>query len=80
MTKTPWDELPREVRDAVQRESGGVGDIEVISEGLNSDLTFAAATGSGRLFVKGARLADDFKTRQLRREVSINPYVTHFSP
>lgn len=78
--KTAWHELPREVQDTVNRELGGVADIEMISEGLSSDLTFAAETGSGRLFVKGARLDDDLKTRQLRREISINPYVTHLSP
>ncbi|GAA0967279.1 hypothetical protein [Actinocorallia libanotica] len=80
MTKTPWHELPREVRDAVQRELGDVAGIEAISEGLNSDITLTAETRSGRLFIKGARLDDNLKARQLRREVSINPYVTHLSP
>ncbi|MDX6745082.1 phosphotransferase [Actinocorallia sp. A-T 12471] len=80
MAKTSWHELPRGVRDAVQRELGGVAGVEMISEGLSSDVTFVAETGLGRLFVKGARLDDDLKARQLRREISINPYVTHLSP
>ncbi|MBB4920032.1 phosphotransferase [Streptosporangium saharense] len=80
MTKTLWYELPREVRGAVQREVGGVAGVEEVSDGLNSDLTLAAETGAGRLFIKGSKLDDDLKTRQLRREISISPYVTHLSP
>ncbi len=80
MKKTHWSDLPQEVQDAVRLIVGGVTDIEMISEGLNSELTLAAETESGRLFFKGARLDDSGKSLQLRREISINPYVTHLSP
>jgi hypothetical protein len=80
MTKTQWSDLPQEVQDAARQELGGVSGIEMISEGLNSDITLTAETGSGRVFIKGARLDAEGKILQLRREISINPYVTHLSP
>ncbi|MCD0450582.1 hypothetical protein LO762_15485 [Actinocorallia sp. API 0066] len=55
-------------------------EVEAVSEGLNSDLTVTVEAGVGRLFVKGAKLDDDLKARQLRREIVINQHVTHLSP
>lgn len=80
MTKTPWNALPQEIKESVQSAVGGVTGIEMISEGLNSDLTMSAETERGRLFIKGAKLDSDFRTGQLRREILINPFVTHLSP
>ena len=38
MTKTQWSDLPQEVQDATSQELGGVSGVEMISEGLNSDI------------------------------------------
>ncbi|POM24675.1 Phosphotransferase enzyme family protein [Actinomadura rubteroloni] len=78
--KTDWNDLPQGVRDAVREQAGGIAAVRTISAGWNSEASLVAETGSGPLFVKGARLADTLKVVQLRREISINPYVTHLSP
>lgn len=76
-----WEDLKEDVRDAIQARTGPVMRAEVVSEGINSDITLIIETaGAGRLFVKGTRATDARRVRSLNREASINPYVTAISP
>lgn len=80
MTKTTWQGLPQGVRHAIEGEMGAVVGTEVISGGLNSEVTLVAENSQRRVFIKGAKLQDTHRVIQMRREALVNDYVVNVSP
>ncbi|WP_329116246.1 aminoglycoside phosphotransferase [Streptomyces sp. NBC_01465] len=74
-----FDDLPSEVRTAIEAEIGEILKIENISTGLNSSLSARAYTDSGTTFLKGLRTDHRWVWTQ-QREADINPYVTPLAP
>ncbi|GAA4224837.1 hypothetical protein GCM10022254_05240 [Actinomadura meridiana] len=75
-----WEDLPAQVREAIEEKAGTVVKAEPISEGINSDVTLVLHLRSDRLFVKGSRTDNPRRMRSLGREAVINPYVVPISP
>lgn len=71
-----WAELPVELRRLVERETGTVTGSEEVPEGLNCSLALVLDTGSGPLFLKGARSSAAEEVSRLRREAQIGPTVS----
>lgn len=76
-TRTAWDDLPEQVRAAVQERAGTVHRVHTITRGLNAAFTASLHTDSGVVFAKGVR--SDRAAAQ-RREVEINPRVQPIAP
>src|SRR5690242_17825960 len=53
-----WGGLPAAVRDAVLVETGPVGEVRPVADGLTCSFAAGLRTGSGCWFVKGAPEAD----------------------
>jgi hypothetical protein len=75
--RTAWDELPEQVRDAVEAHTGEVRMVETITAGLNAAVTARLHTDTGLVFCKGVR--SDRAAAQ-RREADINPHVVPIAP
>ncbi|MGX2996045.1 phosphotransferase family protein [Streptomyces sp. JNUCC 64] len=76
-----WEELPLELRDAVERETGVVEASASIPHGFNCTVALDARTArSGRLFLKGVRTSDDEGMSGLRTEVVVHGTGAGCSP
>ncbi|MFI0940268.1 phosphotransferase [Streptomyces sp. NPDC021020] len=76
-----WDELPDELRGAVEARAGKVYSAQQVGAGLNSPAAFVVATArSGPLFFKGVRTEDPEGMRAMRTEERINNAVAGVSP
>ncbi|MEU6059433.1 phosphotransferase [Streptomyces sp. NPDC047097] len=79
--RVAWEELPTELRTAVEEHTGKVLSAEQVSKGLNSPAAFIITTaGNGRLFFKGVRLDDPEGVMATRAEESLNRTVAGVSP
>ncbi|MEU0691175.1 phosphotransferase [Streptomyces uncialis] len=76
-----WDELPGDLRDAVEHRVGGVTRTVRVAEGLNCSLALVIHTRDGDpLFLKGVRAADDAGRAGLLCEELVNGAVGGISP
>lgn len=76
-----WDELPGELRGAVEARAGTVYSAQQAGTGLGSPAAFVVATArSGPLFFKGVRTEDPEGVRAMRTEERINNAVAGVSP
>ncbi|MFC4052895.1 phosphotransferase [Actinomadura syzygii] len=80
MDRVEWESLPSDLRDAVQEAVGPLVKVEPVGEGRRSALAVVAYTGGGRLFLKGAPVADGRAGAQLAREAVVNPWVRTVAP
>lgn len=79
VTAVEFDELPTQVRTAIEVETGQILKAETISAGLNSALSARLHTATGAVFLKGLRTDHRWVWTQ-QREADINPYVTPLAP
>jgi hypothetical protein len=79
LSRTQWDELSDDVRDAIQSRIGTVLGAETASAGLNSALAAVLRTAAGTVFVKGLRTEHPGAVAQ-QREALINPHVLDVAP
>ncbi|CUU58945.1 Phosphotransferase enzyme family protein [Parafrankia irregularis] len=77
MTQLPWSELPRSVRDEVERRVGRVTASHPATGG-RSNITTTLHTPHGPVFIKGAR--ERPFVGSLRNEAATNPYVRELAP
>lgn len=82
MTRSDWSGLPAEVRQAIERRTGGVTGVDLAERGEHSDITATVSTPSGRVFLKGVRANDEERTDlwSLRREIRVAPHVEQLAP
>jgi len=76
-TRTAWNELPNQVRSAVESRTGEVHHATTISSGLNAAFTARLSTHTGSVFAKGVPSA---RATAQRREATINPHVQPIAP
>jgi hypothetical protein len=76
-TRTSWNDLPEQVRAAVESHADRVNQVDPISSGLNASFTARLHTNMGLTFAKG--VPNDRATAQ-RREAEINPHVQPIAP
>lgn len=76
-TRTNWNDLPEQLRAAVEEHVGTVHRVDTISSGLNASFTARLHTTTGVTFAKG--VPSDRAAAQ-RREAEINPHVQPFAP
>ncbi len=79
VTRVHWEDLPDEVRAAVEKQTGTVWSARTVSEGLNSAAAALLDTASGKVFAKGLR-RDYPRSWTQGMEALINPYVHALSP
>ncbi|WP_406000454.1 aminoglycoside phosphotransferase [Streptomyces sp. NBC_00829] len=79
--RVQWEELPSELRNAVEARTGPVITSENVAEGLNCSVALVVHTRtSGPLFLKGVRTSDAAGMVGLRCEEQINETVAGISP
>ncbi|MFC5183585.1 phosphotransferase [Actinomadura harenae] len=81
--RSDWADLPEDLRNQIEAETGRIGQIVPASTGNHADIASTVHTAAGRVFVKAARkLADRDgpEVMSLRREAAINPAVREFAP
>jgi GNAT superfamily N-acetyltransferase len=74
-----WDDLPHEVRTAVQQRTGLILSAETVGGGSNSQIAATLHTETGRVFVKGLR-QDHAQAWTQQREADINAHVVPIAP
>ncbi|MGK5677605.1 hypothetical protein [Actinoplanes sp. URMC 104] len=74
MPRTPWDELPAELREKVTAHTGGVDQVEPVTAGSVADFAATLTTGGRRVFCKGSRL-DTERVGFLRTEIRLNEHL-----
>jgi len=79
VTSVDYDNLPAQVRTAIEAETGPILEAEAISTGLNSALSVQMVTADGAVFLKGLPTDHRWVWTQ-QREADINPYVTPLAP
>ncbi|MGV9312561.1 phosphotransferase family protein [Streptomyces sp. NPDC003691] len=68
-----WEELPAELRAAIEKRTGEVDAVETVNTGFNCTLAFRIHTRrNGLLFLKGVRLSDEKGMTGLLCEERIN--------
>ncbi|OKH95801.1 phosphotransferase [Streptomyces uncialis] len=78
--RVEWDELPSDLRNAVEARTGQVEASESVATGFNCSLAMVLDTrGSGRLFLKGVRVSDSSGMAGLLCEERINGAVRGIS-
>jgi hypothetical protein len=75
--RTKWNDLPEQVRSAVEDHAGTVDRVDTISSGLNASFTARLHTAAGITFAKG--VPSDRAAAQ-RREAEINIHVQPIAP
>jgi hypothetical protein len=75
--RTGWNELPDQVRAAVESQTGEVHHVTTISSGLNAAFTARLNTHTGSVFAKGVPAT---RATAQRREAAINPQVQPIAP
>ncbi|MBL1095932.1 phosphotransferase [Streptomyces coffeae] len=79
--RVAWDDLPADLRAAVEARAGKVIAAETVAEGLNCAVALVLETAyGGSLFVKGVRHTDEPGMAALQCEERINPTVGGISP
>ncbi|MBP8532340.1 phosphotransferase [Streptomyces sp. MK37H] len=79
--RVEWDDLPAELRTAVEARTGKVIAAEGVAEGLNCSAALVLTTAyNGPLFFKGVRHADEPGMAALRCEERVNATVGGISP
>ncbi|AQW52490.1 MULTISPECIES: phosphotransferase [Streptomyces] len=79
--RVTWDDLPVELRSAVETRTGEVSATAEVQDGLNCSVALILDTAyDGRLFFKGVRETDEPGTAALRCEERINRAVGGISP
>ncbi|MFJ1592927.1 aminoglycoside phosphotransferase [Kitasatospora albolonga] len=74
-----WEELPTELRDAIEADTGEVTESKVISEGLNCSVALMVRTKKhGPLFLKGVR-ENSAGVYPLRQEEEVNTVLDGIS-
>lgn len=76
-TRTNWNDLPEQVRIAIEGHAGTVQQADTISSGLNASFTARLHTDKGFTFAKG--MPGDRAAAQ-RREAKINLHVQPIAP
>jgi hypothetical protein len=77
--RTPWEDLPDEVRDAIIERTGPVLAAESVSAGQNAAVALRLRTSTGAVFVKGLRKDHPGAVTQ-EREAAVNPYIRSVGP
>ncbi|MFV2173050.1 phosphotransferase family protein [Actinomadura sp. LOL_016] len=78
-----WDDLPGEVRDAVEARTGAVGRVEPAPAGNHANIASTVHTPEGPVFVKAARKEperDGPEVMSLCWEAAINLHVAEHAP
>ncbi len=73
-TRRDWDDLPAEVRRAVEQRTGTVRTTETPTGGRNSELAVTLTTDSGRVFCKGITTGSSLAV-QHRNEITVSPFL-----
>ncbi|WP_406284557.1 phosphotransferase family protein [Embleya sp. NBC_00896] len=69
-----WAELPRDARDAIERQIGLVRSVATPDLGVSSEFTAILTTDCERVFCKGIR-ADGQRAWMHRNEAAVSPHV-----
>ncbi|WP_124267641.1 phosphotransferase [Streptomyces sp. ADI96-02] len=73
LERVRWEELPAELRDAIETKAGEVTESEVVAEGLNCSTALMIRTEKhGSLFLKGVRENVTVEVGALRQEERVN--------
>jgi hypothetical protein len=75
--RTTWNDLPEQVRVAVEDHAGVVHRIDTISSGLNASFTARLHTDTGVIFAKGVPSG---RAAAQHREAQINHHVQPIAP
>lgn len=75
-----WNELPAEVRAAIERETGPVKRVQIPTAGRNSDFSATLHLADGVVFCKGIADAAGPRGRMHRHEADINPWLPPLAP
>ncbi|WP_143220951.1 hypothetical protein [Actinomadura sp. CNU-125] len=81
--RSDWDDLPSEVRDAIEARTGAVRRVEAAPAGNHANIASTLHTVDGRVFVKAARKEpgrDGSEVKSLRWEAAINRHVAEHAP
>ncbi|MFD8934675.1 phosphotransferase family protein [Streptomyces sp. NPDC059578] len=79
--RVEWDELPAELRDAVEARTGPVIGTETVTSGFNCSVALKVRTREDdTLFLKGVRTSDTVAVAGLRCEERVNSLVGGISP
>ena len=79
MQRISWEDLPNELRRAIEARTGPISLAHTAASGHNSPLAATVATADGKTFVKGLPSNDRGVKGQLR-EIAVAPLVRHISP
>mgnify|MGYP001412248076 CR=1 FL=1 len=77
--RTSWDELPDEIRRAIEERTGSILSVRDVPAGRNSALAITVHAVDGTVFVKGLRKDHPGVVTQ-SREAAINPYIRAIGP
>ncbi|MFI1013364.1 phosphotransferase [Streptomyces sp. NPDC020965] len=81
MSRVDWEELPAELRQAIELRTGRVVSARSVTAGLNASAALIITTaGNGRLFLKGVRDDDVAGATALRWESLLNRTVRGVGP
>ncbi|MER6914646.1 phosphotransferase [Streptomyces sp. NPDC000594] len=79
--RVQWEELPAELRDAIEARAGAVVAAETVSSGFNCAVALKMHTRrSGRLFLKGVPITDEKGMAGLLCEERLNGVVAGIGP
>lgn len=79
MERIAWEDLPDDLRSAIEKRTGPILHAQTMTAGQNSPVSAAVTTATGKTFVKGLPAADRRASSQVR-EAAVAPLVRHISP
>lgn len=74
-----WEDLPGDLKRAIEQRTGRILGVHVATAGQNSPLAATITTEDGKTFVKGLPLAERLSKAQAR-EIAVAPLVSEISP
>lgn len=79
MKRISWEDLPNDLKAAVEKRTGHILDARTVTAGQNSPMAATVTTERGKTFVKGLPCTERRPASQAR-EIAVAPLVRDFSP
>lgn len=79
MKRITWEDLPGEVKDAIEKRTGRILEAHTATAGQNSPMAATVTTEHGKTFVKGLPRSENRSSSQAR-EIAVAPLVREISP
>ena len=79
MKRISWDDLPDELKTAIEQRTGRILDASTATAGQNSPVAATVTTDQGKTFVKGLPRSESRSSSQ-GREIAVAPLVREISP